>query len=402
METRDILIIGASAAGVSAAREIRAVDSSVPVKLFSEERDWPYYRPFLTEAIGDEGVEKRSGFLLNPEEWYEKNGIEVKRDEKVVRIDPGEREILTAGGERHSFGRCIIATGSRPFVPFPNALERENVFAVRILRDAAAVRQCAERSTSAIVVGGGLLGLEAAHFLSARGLAVTVVEASDRILPRQLDPEYAEIACGIIEKHNVELVMGKTVESIMGEGRATGLRLSTGDELPADMIIFSMGVRPDVELARDCGIRVERAIVVNERMETSLPGIYACGDVAEFKGRTIALWMPAVRQGKTAGSNAAGHPAVFEEEVYPAVLNLFGTRLFSAGDLCQERPEGEYRPCTERDDEKGHYKKTFYIDDRLAGFILIGNISESKKLLDSMKKGVPAAGHPRSGRGKNG
>lgn len=388
MGSRDILIIGASAAGVSAAKEIRAVDSNVPVKLFSEESEWPYYRPFLTEAISDEGVEKRSGFFLNAEGWYEKNGIELRRNEKVVRIDPEAREIFTEAGDRHPFARCIIATGSRPFVPIADARERGNVFAVRTLRDAMSVRECAKQSSRAIVVGGGLLGLEAAHFLSARGLAVTVIEASERILPRQLDEECAEIAGRIIEKNRVELVMGKTVDSILGKGRATGLRLATGEELPADMIIFSIGVRAAVELARDCGIDVGRAIIVNERMETSVKGIYACGDAAEFMGKTIALWMPALRQGKIAGSNAAGKAARFEDEVYPAVLNLFGTRLFSAGDLCQERPEGEFRPCMEKDEEKGHYRKTFYIDDRLAGFILIGDVSESKKLLDAMKKGL--------------
>jgi NAD(P)H-nitrite reductase large subunit len=391
--SNDILIIGASAAGVSAAREIRAVDSSVPVRLFSEEPEWPYYRPFLTEAIGDEGVTKRSGFFLSAEEWYEKNGIEVRRGEKVTRIDTAAREIVTAGGERHSYGRCIIATGSRPFVPFPDAGERGNVFAVRTLRDTAAVRECAKRSSSAIIVGGGLLGLEAAYALSAKGLAVTVLEASERILPRQLDEECAEIAGRIIKNNNVELVMGVTADSILGEGNATGLGLSNGDELSADMVIFSIGVRPAVELARDCGIRVDRAIVVNERMETSEPGIYACGDAAEFMGKTIALWMPAVRQGKIAGSNAAGLAARYEEEVYPAVLNLFGSRIFSAGQLCQDIPDGEYRPCMDKDEEKGHFRKTFYIDDRLAGFILIGNVSDSKELLSTLKKGAsPASG----------
>ncbi len=389
MKSGDILIIGASAAGVSAAREIRAVDPTVPVRLFSEEPVFPYYRPFLTEAIGDEAVEERSGFFLNAEGWYEKNGIEVRRGEKVAHIDTGAREIVTARGDRHSYGRCIIATGSHPFVPFPNACERENVFAVRTLRDAADVRECAKRSSSAIVVGGGLLGLEAAHFLSARGLRVTVLEASDRILPRQLDEECAEIACRIIEKNSVELILGVTADSILGEGRATGLKLSTGAELSADMIVFSIGVRPSVELARECGIRVDRAIVVNEMMETSEPGIYACGDAAEFMGKTMALWMPAVKQGKIAGSNAAGRAARFEDEVYPAVLNLFGTRLFSAGSLCQDMSDGEYRPCMDKDEEKGHYRKTFYIDDRLAGFILIGNVSESKRLLDEFRNGAP-------------
>lgn len=155
------------------------------------------------------------------------------------------------------------------------------------------------------------------------------------------------------------------------------------------MIIISIGVRPNVDLAKQCGIQVNRAIVVNERMETSIPGIYACGDVAEFNGKSIALWMPAMRQGKVAGSNAAGKPAQFVDEVYPAILNSFGTRIFSVGDLCLERKEGEYRTHFVKDAGKGNYKKMFFVDDKLAGFILIGDISESQKLTGAIKAGTP-------------
>ncbi|TFH43276.1 MAG: hypothetical protein E4G96_01555, partial [Chrysiogenales bacterium] len=205
-----IVIIGASAAGISAAREFRAIDTAVPVVLFSEERDMPYYRTFLTEFIRDDSVERRPGFLLNPDSWYDEKNIELRLEEKVKRIDLNARTVHTSTGMDCPFGKLIIASGSEPFVPFPDALSMENVFSIRTLEDARTVIAYAEKASSAIVIGGGLLGLEAAHSFAEKGLGVTVLEMSERILPRHLDAECSGIACEIIEKKNVKLVMGRS------------------------------------------------------------------------------------------------------------------------------------------------------------------------------------------------
>jgi len=389
MGTNAIVIIGASAAGISAAREIRAVDGDVPIRIFSEEKHYPYYRPMLTEYIGDSDVEKRANFLLNTEKWYGEKKIELMLGQKIVSIDPAGKTVETASGEKHAYGRLILANGSSPFVPFKDAQGKGNVHSVRTLDDAKAVQAQAEQVKTAVVIGGGLLGLEAAHSLMNAGIRVTVIEGSDRVLPRQLDPECSVILNDIITRKNVTLMLGKSIEGIAGGENATGVRLAGGEEVPADMIVISIGVRPNVDLARQCGIQVNRAVVVNERMETSIPGIYACGDVAEFNGKCIALWMPAMRQGKVAGSNAAGKDAAFVDEVYPAILNSFGTRIFSVGDLCLERQEGECRVHFESDPDRGNYKKMFFVDEKLAGFILIGDISESQKLTAAIKAGTP-------------
>jgi nitrite reductase (NADH) large subunit len=389
MASNAIIIIGASAAGISAAREIRAINSDIPVRIFTEENHYPYYRPMLTEYIGDNSVEKRANFLLNPEKWYGDKKIELFLGQKVTAIDPSGKTIETASGQKHSFGALILANGSSPFVPFKDATGKSNVYSVRTLDDARAVRSQAETVKSAIVIGGGLLGLEAANSLMNGGITVTVIEGADRILPRQLDPECSAIFKDLIARKNVTLIIGKAIEGITGGETAKGVRLATGEEIPAEMIVISIGVRPNVDLAKQCGIQVNRAVVVNERMETSIPGIFACGDVAEFNGKNIALWMPAMRQGKVAGSNAAGKPAQFADEVYPAVLNSFGTKIFSVGDICLEKKEGEYRQHFIKDSDKGNYKKMFFVDDKLAGIILIGDISESQKLTAAIKAGTP-------------
>jgi NAD(P)H-nitrite reductase large subunit len=265
---------------------------------------------------------------------------------------------------------------------------KRNVYSIRTVNDAKAIHEQAGKIKTAIVIGGGLLGLEAAYSLTNKGVQVTVIEVAERILPRQLDAECSVILQNIVKRTNVTLLMGKTVDSITGGDTATGVKLASGEEVPAGMIIFSIGVRPNIDLAKNCGLRVNRAVVVNDWMETSDPGIYACGDVAEFNDKCISLWMPAVRQGKVAGSNAAGKPAQYSDDVYPAVLNSFGTKIFSIGDLCMDKKAGEYQLHIINDADKDHYKKLFFINKKLVGFILIGDISESQKLAAAMKHGA--------------
>lgn len=383
-----IIIVGASAAGISAAREIRSVDADRQVTVFTDEKHPPYYRPFLTEYIGDSGVEKKSAFYLNPEGWYADKKIELRLNERVVSIDPAGKTVESASGKKYPFDRLILSNGSAPFVPFKDAAGKSNVRTVRTLDDAKAVNDLAGKVKTAVVIGGGLLGLEAAHSLSRKGVQVTIIEVSGRILPRQLDEECSDILHKIVEGQDVALVTGRSIQAIEGGAAATAIRLASGEVVPADMVVISIGVRPNVDLAKNCGIQVNRAVVVNDRMETSIPGIYACGDVAEFNGKNIALWMPAVKQGKVAGSNAAGREARFADEVYPAVLNSFGTKIFSAGDICLEKKEGEFRAHGSRDTDGGKYRKLFFVNDRLVGFILIGDISESQKLTTAIKNGA--------------
>ncbi|MBN2158848.1 MAG: NAD(P)/FAD-dependent oxidoreductase [Spirochaetes bacterium] len=388
MTSGPVIIVGASAAGISAAREIRSVSPDMPVTIFTDEKNLPYYRPFLTEYIGDSGVEKKSAFYLNQESWYTEKKIELRLGEKIVSIDPPGKAVESSAGRKYPFDRLILANGSTPFVPFKDAAGKQNVHTVRTLDDAKAVNELAGRIKTAVVIGGGLLGLEAANSLNGKGVRVTVVEVSDRILPRQLDRECSAILHDIVEGKDVALVTGKSIQAIEGEGTATGIRLDTGEVVQADMVVISIGVRPNVDLARNCGITVNRAVVVNDRMETSIPGIYACGDVAEFNGRNIALWMPAVRQGKVAGSNAAGREARFADVVYPAVLNSFGTKIFSAGDICLDKNESEYRIHGSGGEKGKNYRKLFFVNDKLVGFILIGDISESQKLTTALKNGA--------------
>ena len=384
--TTRIVIIGASAAGLSAAQEARKTSAEAMITLLSEEPHLPYHRPSLTEYIGDASVERRPNFLLQPEEWFAAQRIDLRRGTRVAAIDKDKRQVALASGETVPFDRLILAVGAQPFVPMTDALSRENVFAVRTLDDARRVAQCADRSRTAVIIGGGLLGLEAANALLKKKLSVEVIEMADRALPMQLDPEGSRFFERIIAASGVRLRLGAQTERIAGDTRAHAVVFKSGEEMLADMVIFSIGVRARVDLARSAAITVNKGVVVNERMETSAPGIYACGDCAEF-GRGPQLWMPAVKQGAVAGANAGGGSATFRPDEYPAMLKVFGTQLYSVGDIGRDA-QAAYETPYRIDEAAGRYGKLWVREGKLVGGILIGDIRRAGALSKGIQQGL--------------
>ncbi len=386
MEPLRIVVVGASAAGLSAAQEARKTNPHAAITLISEERHLPYHRPSLTERIGDDSVEMRPTFYLQKESWFSEQKIEFLRGVRVTKIDPSAQAVFLADGERVPFDRLVIAVGAVPFVPLAGALAKERVFAVRTLDDARRVAQCALQCRESIVVGGGLLGLEAANALLKRSHRVHIIELADRMLPMQLDPEGSLFFHRIVEKNGIVVHLSAQTDQILGEERAMGILLKDGTELSAEMVVFSVGVRANTAMAKEAGIAVNRGIVVNERMETSVPGVFAAGDCAEFPG-VPQLWMPAVKEGAVAGANAAGGMAVFRSEAYPAVLRVFGTQLYSAGDIGRD-PHTMYDILRAADESAGRYTALFFREGRLTGGILIGDIKKAGALTKEIAAGV--------------
>ncbi len=385
---RKTIIIGASAAGISAAKEIRTVNNKAKILIITEENHMPYYRPYLVEYIKDNSVENRANFYLNKEEWYKKNNINIILGEKVIEINHLNKTIKTEKDRELPFDKLILANGSKPFIPMKEAIEKENVFTIRTLDDARAVYSFSNTIKKVIVIGGGLLGLEIAYALLKKKLDITIVELVERILPMQLDYEGSSLFESIIKENNIKIYLGNPIEQLIGGKRITSLRLKSGEEITTDMIIFSIGVRANVELAKGCGIKTDKGIIVNEKMETSIPDIYACGDVAEF-GRGIALWMPAIKQGQVAGLNAVGNEAVFKANDYPAVLNSFGTRIYSIGDICRNQDYENYITIQHKVPEGKIYKKLYFKNDKLVGGIMIGDDNKST----SLSKGINSELH---------
>jgi NAD(P)H-nitrite reductase large subunit len=383
-----IIIVGASASGVSAAREIRKNNQDINIKLFSEENFLPYYRPYLTEYISNKEITKKSNFFLNPESWYAENRIDFYSGISVTEIIPDKKKVKCSDGSEHEYSKLILANGSRCFHPLPEAMLKNNVFSIKSISDADRVFACAENSKSVIIIGGGPLGLEAADSLLKKNISVTVIERASRILPRMLDAEGSSKYDSIMKGHGISLIYKASVESIEGGETATGVILSDSRKIEADMIIYSAGVVPDITLASNCGIKTGKGIIVNEKMETSIKDIFACGDSSEFSGRLNFFWMRAVRQGKTAGANVSGAVEIFSEEDSPALLNSFGTSVMSCGFIGDETSGIKFTDYKVFDEEKKIYKKLFFTDGQLAGAFIIGDAKLTGKIMQAIKNKV--------------
>ena len=373
-----ILIIGSAAAGISAAGSARKTDENCSITILSKDPKNPYYRPYLTEFIGDKGVENKPNFYLNPDNWYEENHIDLQLGVEAVEIDRTNKTVTDSSGSKHDYDKLILATGATPFVPLKEALNKDFVFAVRSLEDAEKVERFASDIKNCVVIGGGLLGLEAAWALAQRKIDVTVIELADRLLPIQLDEEGSSFLSKVIASTGVKIETSAMTEAIDDDGT---VKLKDGKEIKTDMVLFCIGVRAETELARSSGLETDRGVIVNEKMQTSDPDIFACGDAAQF-GRGVPLWMPAVKQGKVAGTNAAGGETQFEKEDYPAALNAFGIRLMSIGTTSGDDLE------TYSLTDENVYRKLFFKDGKTVGGILINDPKNTMKVMNALKSGM--------------
>ncbi len=384
--TSAYIIIGASSAGVNAAKAIRNIDKEGDIKLFSKEKSLPYFRPYLTELISDETIKEKHNFLVNKAEWYNENRIELLLEEPVIKIDKENKKVVSEKGE-YPYDKLIIACGSIPFIPLNEDISLyKNVLAIKTVEDADKARTLAKKAKNVAIIGAGLLGLEAANSFIKLGLKVTMIEFADRLLPRQLDEESSNFFKAVIENENLEIKLNSSVKEIKSRcKKASALILNNGEEIKTDMVLFSVGVKADTTLAAASEISCDRFIKVNSKMETSEPDIYACGDVAQCNFFTPSLWIPAMKGGMTAGSNAAGTLKEMTEETYPAMMTSLGTQIFSAGDITNRENTESF---TIKDENSGKILKFFFENNKIKGTILIGDTKLSQKLLMLLKKGA--------------
>lgn len=377
-EHYDLVVVGASSAGLAAVEKARKSRPQASIACFSEEPDPPYFRPMLTELMGNPAVLQKPAFTLKKPEWFTEQGIDLFLGAEVTSLDPDARTLATRAGGSCTWGSCVLAPGSVPFVPLPEALGLPGVFTCRSLADARRILEASRDARDVVVIGGGLLGLEAAHFLNAEDRRITVVELMPRILPRQLDEAVSAWYAARITAAGVTLRLGTQVKEVRAEG--SRLVVATGTEaLAADLVLFSIGVRPRVELARQAGLAVNRGIVVDEFLQTSVPHVFACGDAAEVGGQVISLWMPAMRMGQVAGHNAvAGRESTFTPAFPPAALAAFSTRIFSVGQL-------ERGSVLERTSGEDTGMRLYFEADVLTGAVLWGDTAKGMALAKALE-----------------
>ncbi len=376
----NFVIVGNGAAGIAAAEAIRKLDQDSPITILSEEPCHYYSRIRLIDYLA--GKVEEDGLLLKRPEWYQSQGIEVRLGERAVAFDQVRRELSCASGARLSYDRLLIAAGAKSFLPPAPGIDQEMVFTLRTLADARRIVAAARDGRRVVMLGGGILSLEAASALQQLGCEITVVEYFERLLPRQMDRQGSLVLQGLFEALGMRFFLGAKSYEVTGAGTANGVRLADGTTLPGDLVLVGAGVRPDTYLAQASGLAVAKGIEVNDRMETAVAGIFAAGDVAQHRGVLYGIWPAAMQQGQVAGTNMAGGEASFTGLAMSNTLKVAGIDLFSLGDI---DPDDKLESVVFRD--QGLYKKAVIKEDKIAGAILLGDLSSRSALHQAMNQG---------------
>ena len=378
------VILGNGAAGFHAAKAIRERDKTGTVVMISDEPWQSYNRPMLTKSIMS-GLSAEQ-IEIEPKSWYEENNIYQILGRKVQKIDVEGHKVLLDDGNSYHYTKLIYALGSECFIPPIAGTEKEGVYAIRRLSDTEKVAARLETAKHAAVIGGGVLGLEAAWELRKAGCQVTVLEMAPVLMGRQLDASAGQMLREISEAQGIEIRTGVQIEAIEGADAAEGVRLSDGSIIPAELVVISAGVRANTALAKDAGMATDRSVIVNERMETSLPDIYACGDCAQYEGVNLGIWPQAVEEGTVAGAQAAGDKDAVYKPVSAALsFNGMNTSLFAAGDNGKQ-PELIYKTVEFRDPARKQYQKYYFRNNRLCGVILLGDTSRMAEMTEALEK----------------
>lgn len=372
------VIIGNSAAAIGAIESIRKYDSNTAITVLSDEPYHTYSRPLISYYLGGKVTEPNMRY--RNADFYEKNHVETILGVKATSIDFQNKNVLLEDGRKVPYDKLLIATGGKPFVPPMEGLEKKDVYKFIKLDDVKSIEKVAAKGSKAIVVGASFSGLKAVEALRHRGVDVTVIDIMSRIMPRVLDETAAAIAMKTLNDNGVEVLLNTTVEKILGEDKATGVRLKDGRELSCDFVILAIGVRCNTDVVSGTEIKTNRGIVVDNRMQTSIPDVYAAGDVAEGynfieeKSMEIAIIPNAYKQGETAGANMAGQYKTFDKGFIMNSMPLLGLPIISAG--ASEQKEG-IRVKTLYKPENNSYKKFYIKGNRLIGYLLIHDVDRA-------------------------
>ncbi len=354
-------------------------DKQFNIITFCEEPRPAYDRVHLSEYFSGKTAED---LMLQPLKWYEDNGIMIHLEDKAVKIDREAKKVISEKGVEVSYDKVIMATGSLPFVPPVPGIEKQGVFVYRTIEDLEGMMEHGKSATKAAVIGGGLLGLEAAKAAQDMGMETHVVEFAPRLMARQVDEAGGEILCNIIENRDIQVHLSKATTNIKGGETVTGMEFKDGSELDVDMIIVSAGIRPRDDLARDCGLEVgERGgILVNDQLLTSDPDIYAIGECALYNNFIYGLVAPGYTMADAVATQLVGGEASFTGADMSTKLKLIGTDVASFGNI---EPQGEHKNITITDPHSGVYKRLILTEDgkHLIGGILIGDAEAYGNLL---------------------
>jgi len=381
-----ILVVGTGISGLSAAEAAREANNAAQVTLLGRETELPYYRLNLTRYLA--GEVKYDDLAIHPESWYAEMGIDLKLGTEVRSIDPEDHRVELKDGSRLGYDKLILTAGAHPFMPPIPGAARACVSTLRSVDDADCLLAEVRPGARCVVIGGGILGLEAAGALARQECEVHIVEGFGYLLPRQLTPRAAELLALRVGELAIRVHTATQVEQILGDERVRAVKLSSGEELEADFVVVAAGVRPNSYLARQAGLKVKHGLLVDDRMTTSHPDIFAAGDVAEHAGLLYGIWGPALFQGKIAGMNAAGEQAEFGGIPPSNMLKVLGVDLFSIGQI--DGSDGSYLVFDHEDHDC--YYHLLFRDKQLEGAVLLGDTDLSQRLKSAIESGEDFSG----------
>lgn len=350
------------------------------VAVIGEEPRLAYNRVLLSSVLaGETGSHE---IELRPADWWRHRGVTVRYGYRVTEIDVGRRELKIEGEESMEYSRLVLATGSTPLRLNVPGADLSGVHTFRDTRDVDLLLTLAAARKRVVVVGGGLLGLEAAYGLAKAGAPVTLLHLMDRLMERQLDAPAADLLKTLVERKGIRILLNASTKCIHSDGHVEAVELADGSRIEADAVIFAAGIKPNVVLAKDAGIAVNRGIVVNDVMQTSSPDIFALGECAEHRGTCYGLVEPAYEQARVLARHLAGRPAAYQGSVVSTNLKVSGVSVFSAGDFMGG--EGS-ESLVLSDRSRGTYKKLVIADGRLTGAVLIGDTVDALWYLELIR-----------------
>jgi NAD(P)H-dependent nitrite reductase large subunit len=384
MPMKRLVVVGNGMAGIACVEQILKHAPRFEITVFGDETHVNYNRILLSSVLA--GEKSADDITLNPLEWYERHGIRLRVGVRVTDADAEHKTVTADDGSVTPFDTLLLATGSAAWMPPIAGLDTQGVYAFRTLDDTRALLGRAGPGTKAVVIGGGLLGLEAARGLQVQGCDVTVVHLMDRLMERQLDLTAGGYLKAKMEALGVRVLLERSTKAIEGNGHVEGVVFGDGERIEADLVVVAAGIRPNVELGRRAGLTVNRGIVVNDHMETSHPDIFAVGECVEHNGVCYGLVAPLIEQAKVLAATITGNKGpVYTGTVQAAKLKIMGVDVFSAGDWSDAAGA---EPVRFEDPADGVYKKVVLREGKMGGVILVGDTSDSHRYMDWLRTGA--------------
>jgi nitrite reductase (NADH) large subunit len=376
--------------GMASARLVEELAKSAlgryAIAVIGEERRLAYNRVLLSSVLAGETASHE--IELRPASWWRDRGVTLQYGRAATEIDLGRRELKIAGEESVAFSKLVLAIGSAPLRLNVPGADLAGVHAFRDSRDVDLLLTLAAQKKRVVVVGGGLLGLEAAYGLAKAGTPVTLIHLMDRLMERQLDAPAARLLKTLVERKGIEVLLNANTARLHGETCVEGVELADGRQIDADAVIFAAGIRPNVALAKDAGIPVNRGIVVDDRLQTAAANIFGLGECAEHRGICYGLVEPAYEQARVLAQHLAGKCTSYSGSVVATNLKVSGVAVFSAGDFIA--PDGA-ETIVLNDAKRGTYKKLVIANGRLTGAVLVGDTADALWYLELIRTREPIA-----------